>query len=45
VELCGSSGSGWEHAALTIEWLREHGEDVPDWWAASEPRRRDRDPQ
>jgi hypothetical protein len=42
---CGSSGSGWEHAALTIESLREHGEDDPDWWAASEPRVRDHDPQ
>jgi hypothetical protein len=40
---CGSSGSGWEHAALTIEWLREQGEDEPDWWVASEPRRRDQD--
>ncbi len=38
---CGSSGSGWERAALHLEWLREQGEDQPDWWAAGEPRRRD----
>jgi hypothetical protein len=37
---CGSSGSAWEHAALTVEWWREHGEEEPDWWAAGEPHRR-----
>jgi hypothetical protein len=37
---CGSSGSGWEHAALTLEWWREQGEQEPDWWEAGEPRRR-----
>jgi hypothetical protein len=37
---CGSSGSGWERAALTLEWLREQGEEEPDWWAAGEPSRR-----
>lgn len=37
---CGSSGSGWEHAALTLEWWREQGEPEPDWWEAGEPRRR-----
>lgn len=34
---CGSSGSGWEGAALTLESLHEHGEEDPDWWAAGEP--------
>jgi hypothetical protein len=34
---CGSSGSGWERAALHLEWLREQGEKEPDWWAAGEP--------
>jgi hypothetical protein len=38
---CGSSGSGWERAALSLEWLREQGEEEPDWWAAGEPPRRD----
>jgi hypothetical protein len=37
---CGSSGSGWERAALTLEWIRERGEEEPDWWEAGEPRRR-----
>lgn len=37
---CGSSGSAWEQAALTVEWWREQGEEEPDWWAAGEPRRR-----
>ncbi len=39
---CGSSGSGWESAALTLEWWREHGEEEPDWWEAGAPRRRRR---
>jgi hypothetical protein len=38
---CGSSGSGWERAALRLEWLREQGEEEPDWWAAGEPPHRD----
>jgi len=38
---CGSSGSGWERAALRLEWLREQGEEEPHWWAAGEPPRRD----
>jgi hypothetical protein len=38
---CGSSGSGWERAALTLEWLHEQGEEEPDWWAAGEPPHRD----
>jgi hypothetical protein len=37
---CGSSGSGWEHAALTLEWIREQGEEEPDWWRTGEPPRR-----
>lgn len=36
---CGSSGAVWEHAARTIEWLREQGEEEPDWCEAGEPRR------
>jgi hypothetical protein len=38
---CGSSGLGWERAALRLEWLREQGDEEPDWWAAGEPPRRD----
>ena len=37
---CGSSSSGWEAAAITVECWHEHGEDGSDWWAAGEPRRR-----
>lgn len=37
---CGSSGSGWERAALALEWWRVHGEPEPDWWEAGQPRRR-----
>jgi hypothetical protein len=29
---CGSSGTLWEHAAPTLECLRERGEEEPDWW-------------
>jgi hypothetical protein len=39
---CGSSGSDWERAARTPNDLREHGEALPDWSAAREPRLRDR---
>jgi hypothetical protein len=38
---CGSSGAGWERAALTLESLREQGEEEPDWWAAGERHRQD----
>ena len=31
---------GGEHAALTLEWMREHGAEEPDWWEAGEPRQR-----
>lgn len=37
---CGSSGSGWERAALTLEWWREEGEEETDWWEVGRPRRR-----
>ncbi len=37
---CGSSGGGWESAALTVEWWREHGEPETDWWEVGRPRRR-----
>jgi hypothetical protein len=40
---CGSGGSDWEHAAITIEWIHEHGEEEPDWWEAGRPRRRARE--
>jgi hypothetical protein len=39
-KFCGSSGSQWLSAARTLEYLREQGEEPPDWWAAGEPRRR-----
>ncbi len=32
--------SGGEHAALSLEWSREHDQPEPDWWEAGEPRRR-----
>jgi hypothetical protein len=38
-KFCGSSGSDWERAAGTLEYLRDQGEELPDWWAAGEPRR------
>jgi hypothetical protein len=37
---CGSSGSEWERAAKTLEWIRDQGEPEPDWWEAGEPRQR-----
>lgn len=37
---CGSSGGGWESAALTVEWWREQGEPETDWWEVGRPRRR-----
>lgn len=39
-KFCGQSGSQWLTAARTIEFLKEQGEELPDWWAAGEPRRR-----
>jgi hypothetical protein len=41
-KFCGSSGGQWDHAVRTLEYLREQGEDPPDWWAAGERRRRSR---
>ena len=35
----GPAGRG-EHAALTLEWMRERGAEEPDWWEAGEPRQR-----
>jgi hypothetical protein len=35
---CSGSGTYVETAAATLEWLREQ-DDLPDWWAAAEPRR------
>ena len=37
---CGSGGSDWESAALTVEWWRENGEPETDWWETGRPRRR-----
>jgi hypothetical protein len=38
-KFCGSTGSQWDHAARTLEFLRETGE-MPDWWALGAPRDR-----
>jgi hypothetical protein len=38
-KFCGQSGADWEHAARTLTWMREQG-DEPDWWQAGGPRRR-----
>ncbi len=35
---CGSSGAAWETAARALEYLSDEDE-LPDWWATSEPRR------
>ena len=37
---CGSSGSGWERAAVTLESWREQGEPETDWWEVGRSRRR-----
>jgi hypothetical protein len=37
-KFCGSSGSDWERAARTLEFLRSDGVE-PDWWSAGEPHR------
>jgi hypothetical protein len=36
---CGSTGSDWERAADTLEFMRENDE-THDWWDAAAPRRR-----
>jgi hypothetical protein len=38
-KFCGQTGSDWERAARTLEWLREEGEE-PDWWQAGDTSRR-----
>jgi hypothetical protein len=38
-KFCGSTGSDWERAAATLAYLRDRGEELPDWWAAGESRR------
>jgi len=38
---CGSGGSDWETAALTVEWWRETDDPETDWWEAGRPRRHD----
>ena len=40
-KFCGSSGSGWERAAGTLDFLRRDGEE-PDWWSIGDPDRRRR---
>jgi hypothetical protein len=39
-KFCGRTASQWLTAARTIEYLGERGEELPDWWAVGEPRRR-----
>lgn len=39
-KFCGQTGSQWLTAVRTLEYLTEQGEELPDWWAAGEPRRR-----
>jgi hypothetical protein len=39
-KFCGSSGGHWETAARTVEYLRERGEELPDWWAVGDRRAR-----
>ena len=38
-KFCGQTGSDWVSAVRTLEFWQQQG-DVPDWWAAGEPRRR-----
>lgn len=38
-KFCGQTGSDWVTAVRTLEFWQQQGE-VPDWWAAGEPRRR-----
>jgi len=35
-KFCGSSGSDWERAVRTLQFLRDSGEE-PDWWHAGAP--------
>lgn len=38
-KFCGQTGSDWERAVRTLQFLRDSG-DEPDWWEAGAPRRR-----
>ena len=44
-KFCGQTGSDWLMAARTLEYLREQGDELPDWWAAGEPHPRGRPPE
>ena len=39
-KFCGQTGSDRVFAARTLEFWRQQGEELPDWWDAGEPRRR-----
>lgn len=39
-KFCGSGGASWERAANWLAFAREQGDELPDWWAAGEARRR-----
>jgi hypothetical protein len=39
-KFCNLSGGGPVGAARALEFLREQGQEPPDWWAAGERRRR-----
>lgn len=38
-KFCGQTGSDWEYAVRTLQFLRDGG-DEPDWWEAGMPGRR-----
>jgi hypothetical protein len=39
-KFCGQTGSDCVRAMRMLEFWREQGEELPDWWDAGEPRRR-----
>ena len=41
-KFCGQTQSDMVRVARWLDYLREQGEPLPDWWAAGEPRRRRR---
>jgi hypothetical protein len=41
-DLLDEARRGWERAALMLEWSREEGEEVTDWWEVGRPCGRDR---